>query len=190
MKCWIIFLTVSELLSLWYYLIVASKFQSVQSYKYLYVCLHVLKGKRVQQKDSPAQRECSVSVVIAARSLRLRPRLQRAAGGETLLLYLSSCSCLWSPSLLCFSLPFHLRQFRIVLLCPSGALSPMYCHCRCVRVCVGVTDQVAVHIWSRRSLQVPARIPCCRLCLIKQHNTSLSWCRHNLCLHAWPLFRC
>lgn len=38
-------------------------------------------------------REANVSLVIAAQSPWLRHRLQQAAGGETLLLYLCSCPC-------------------------------------------------------------------------------------------------
>lgn len=47
----------------------------------------------VLKEETALHRELSVSAVISARSLWLRQRLQRAAGGETSLLYLSSCSC-------------------------------------------------------------------------------------------------
>lgn len=104
-------------------------------------CICVRQRKKRCNTQTAVQRKLPVSVTIVAWSLRLRQRLQRAAGGETSLLYLPSCAHLLpliSPSLLLFlSSPRAVSQWTPLFIWSSVAIALSLQVCE--RAHVGVT---------------------------------------------------
>ena len=105
---------------------------------------------------------------------------------------------LWSPSLFSSFDPF-LGLFLIVLLCPSGALFTVFCHCKSVCVCVGVCGGVPesqikllLIFGARDHFQVSAHILICPYSYILSYNTFFQkqeMLYFPLFLHAWIYVR-